>query len=155
MSLVPFRKTQQGLLAGGFDDFDRVFDNFFKNALTNLSVPAVAAGDVALRMNVSESENAYHVEAELPGVDEKDVELTLKDGILTLSGEKQSESETKDKKFHRIERTYGSFRRSLQLPADADENGVEAHMKDGVLAIEIGKIKEAQKEAKRIDIKKK
>lgn len=156
MTLVPFRKvTAPSGYSSGFDEFDRIFDNLFRNALTNIAAPATSVGNMAVRMNVGETDKAYVIEAELPGFEEKDVELTLKDGVLTLSGERRHEEEAKDRTFHRIERSYGSFTRSLQLPSDADEGRIEAHMRNGVLEIEIGKLKEAQKEAKRISISKK
>ena len=155
MTLVPFTKSREPAYRTGFDEFDRIFDNLFKNAMTNMAASAAPAGSVALRMNVSETDKAYYIEAELPGVEEKDVEVTVKDGILSVSGEKHSGSETKDKAFHRIERSYGTFQRSLQLHADADEGVIAAHMKNGILEIEIGKVKEAKKEPRRIDVKKK
>lgn len=155
MSLVPFRKTTEPAYTTGFEDFDRMFDSLFKNALTNIAAPAASAGSLALRLNVSETDKAWHIEAELPGIDEKDVELTVKDGVLTLSGEKKYETESKDKTFHRVERSYGSFTRSLQLPKGVDENNIAAHMRNGVLEIEIAKMPEAQNVAKRISIRKK
>ena len=143
MSLVPFKKSTPVAYSSGFDDFDRIFDNLFKNALTNIAAPAAPVGGMAVRMNVSETGKAYLVEAELPGFDEKEVDLTLKDGVLTLTGERRHEEETRDKTWHRIERSYGSFTRSLQLPSDADEGKIDAHMKNGVLVVEIGKREEA------------
>ncbi|MCB9990747.1 MAG: Hsp20/alpha crystallin family protein [Rhodospirillales bacterium] len=153
MTLVPLRKSHTpASYRSGLDDFDRMFDNFFKNALTNIAAPSPLAGSLALRMNVSETEKAYHIDAELPGIDEKDVELTVKDGVLTLSGETRAATEEDGKTFHRVERSYGSFKRSLQLPADANEDSVKAHMKNGILEIEVAKIREAKKEPKRIAI---
>lgn len=152
MSLVPFRKSHAPAFSTGFEDFDRLFDGMFRNALTNLSVPAGSVTDMALRMDVSETGSAYIVKADLPGVEEKDVEVTLDDGILTISGEKHAEKEEEDKTFHRIERSYGSFRRSLSLPADADEGSISAHVKNGVLKIEIGKTRQAQKTARKIEV---
>lgn len=153
MALIPLKKHDEPTYPFGFDEFDRVFDNLFKNALTNLSAPAATVGNLAIKVNISETDKAYHVEAELPGMDEKDIELTVKDGVLNVSGEKEYEREHEGKTWHRVERSYGSFRRSLQLPADADENMIEARMKNGILEIEIGKNKEAHKEPKRIDIR--
>lgn len=156
-TLVPLRKTSPAKAFttgfGGFGEFDRIFDNFFKNAVTNLDVSAPALTDMVLRMDIGETDKSYTVTAELPGVDGKDVEISLSDGVLEISGEKQSEEETKDKTFHRVERSYGSFRRSLKLPADADEKKIDAQMKNGVLEIEIGKIEEATKESRKIKIR--
>lgn len=151
MSLIPFRK-QTPAYVGGFDEFDRLFDRFFGNALTNLAAPSPSVTDLALRLDVGETDKAYTVKADLPGVEERDVEVTLNDGVLTLSGEKRHEAETEGKVFHRIERSYGSFRRSLALPVDADENAIRAAMKNGVLAIEIGKKKLPEKTVKKIDV---
>ena len=153
MSLVHFRKSPTPAFSTGVSEFDRLFDGMFRNALTNLSVPAPSVTDLAVRMDVTETDKAYIVKADLPGVEEKDVEITLDDGVLTVAGEKQSEKEEEGKTFHRIERSYGSFRRSLSLPADADENAISAHVRHGVLKIEIGKTKEAPKSTKRIEVK--
>lgn len=155
MSLVPFRKSYQTSpsYSTGFTEFDRLFDGMFRNALTNLAVPSPSLTDLSVRMDVSETDTAYIVKAELPGVEEKDVEVTLDDGILTIAGEKHAEKEEDGKTFHRVERSYGSFRRSLSLPADADENAISAQVKHGVLKIEIGKAKEPAKTARKIDIK--
>jgi HSP20 family protein len=150
MALVPFQASRPVPSSRRrYDHFDRLFDNFFNNALTNIGMQP---SDAVVRLDVSETPTSYVVKAELPGIEEKDVSLTLEDGVLTLSGEKKSETEEEGKTFHRIERSYGSFRRALQLPADADENGVTAAMKHGVLNIEIAKAKEAPKKEKKIDI---
>lgn len=153
MSLVPFRKSYTGpAFSTGFADFDRLFDGMFRNALTNLSAPSASLTDLAVRMDVSETDKAYLITADLPGVEEKDVEVTLDDGILTISGEKHAEKEEEGKTFHRVERSYGSFRRSLSLPADADENAISARVRHGVLNIEIGKTKETPKTARKIQV---
>ncbi len=155
MSLIPYRKSSSCVPAarGGLDEFDRIFDGFFRNALTNLAAPAPSVTQMLVKMDIAETEKAYHVKTELPGLEQKDVELTLEDGILTVSGEKRSESEEEGKTFHRVERSYGRFSRAVQLPGDADEKSIKAHMKHGVLEIEIGKIESARKKAQRIDIK--
>lgn len=157
MTLVPFRRQQRSPAAfgTGFEDFDRLFDGLFRNALTNLAAPGPALTDLAVRMDVSETDKAYIVHAELPGIEEKDIDVTLTDGILTISGEKKSESEDKSRTWHRVERSYGSFRRALSLPADADENGVTARMKHGILEIEIAKTREAEKPVRKISIQSK
>lgn len=153
MSLVPFHRTHTpSRRTSGFDEFDRIFDNFFKNALTNINAPTLSVTDLAVKLDVSETDTSYLIHAELPGVAEDEIELTLSENVLTLSGEKQQESEEEGKNFHRVERNYGSFKRVMQLPSDADEGSVSAKMKNGVLNIEIGKVKEAEKETKRIKI---
>lgn len=152
MSLVPFRKIQAPTYAAGFEPLDSLFERLFGNALTNLADSGPSLTDLALRLDVSESDTIYNIKADLPGVDEKDVDVSLEDGVLTISGEKQRTEETKDQTFHRVERSYGSFRRALALPPDADENGIKASMKNGVLEIEIAKLAEARKTARRIEI---
>jgi HSP20 family protein len=168
MTLVPLtRKSSspvsarpaRAILGSGFDDFDRVFDNFFRNALSNtVSHASPLAGasvtDMAVHMDISETEKTYEIKADLPGLSDEDIDLSVADGYLTLSGERSSETEEEGTKMHRLERRYGSFQRVLQLPADADEGKIKAHMKNGVLNIEIMKIKEKVKEPKKINITK-
>jgi HSP20 family protein len=151
--LVPLARRRSTYTPGSLGDFDRVFNNLFQNALTNIGGTAANIGDLAVRINVSETDSAYTVTAELPGIDEKGIELNVQDGLLTLQGEKEAEKEEEGKTFHRVERSFGSFRRILQLPADADEGSVTAAMKDGVLTVDIAKTKQNTKSAKRIDIK--
>lgn len=158
MTIIPYRHVRASSLpaaryGAGFTDIDRVFDNFFRNALTNLSGPSSSLGALSLSLDVSETDKSYTIKADLPGLEEKDVSVTLDDGVLTISGEKVQEKEEEGKTFHRTERSYGSFRRALTLPADADETGITAQMKNGVLEIEIAKTVEAPKTAKRIDVK--
>lgn len=156
MSLVQFRKQNTSpAFSVGFPDLDRMFDSMFRNALTNIASPGSSVTDLAVRMDVSETESSYLIKADLPGMEEKAINVTLDNGVLSISGEKQSENEEEGKTYHRIERSYGTFRRVLSLPADADENGINAHMENGVLHIEIGKTKQAEKTAKRIDVKRK
>lgn len=154
MTLVPFRHARTpAARSGNFDDFDRIFDNFFRNALTNMSGPAPSVSDMSVRMDISETDKAYYVHADLPGIDEDKIDISVEDGLLTISGEKEQESEEEGRSFHRVERSYGSFQRTLQLPSDANEDKIKANMKKGVLELEIPKTKEAQKQAKRIAIK--
>ena len=137
---------------GSFDDLDRVFDNFFRNAMTNIHLPVGSLSDIAVKMNISETDKEYTVTAELPGLERADVELAIEDGVLKLSGEKQQESEEEGKTFHRIERSYGRFSRTLQLPDDAAEDQVKATMKNGVLSVAIGKRAMPEKAKKTINI---
>lgn len=136
-----------------FDDMDRVFDNFFRNALTNIHLPTASVTDMAVKINITETDKAYTVSADLPGVEQKDVTLTVNDGILTLTGEKEQEIEEEGKTFHRVERSYGRFSRSLQLPSDANADDIAAQMKNGVLMIVINKVAASAKAEKRIEIK--
>jgi len=102
-------------------------------------------------VDILENEREYVIKAELPEIDQKDVKVTVQNGILTLSGERRFEKEEKGKKYHRIERSYGSFIRSFDLPEDADADHVDAKFSEGVLTVHVTKSKEAT--AKEIEIK--
>lgn len=116
-------------------------------------VPAEAAVGVTPRFDVSETDTAIVVEAELPGMDEKDIELTLQENILTLKGEKKREEETKEKNCYISERSFGHFQRSLQLGSGVDTEHVDAAFKNGVLTVNIPKLEPEQSKARTIDIK--
>ncbi len=102
----------------------------------------------------STDDKAYRIAVELPGVEEKDVELSVHNGIVTVKGEKKTEREEKGETWYFSERQYGSFQRSFRLPGDADEAGVSADLKDGVLTITVPKAAPANDGAKTVKIKK-
>ncbi|WP_372986171.1 Hsp20/alpha crystallin family protein [Marinobacter sp.] len=106
--------------------------------------------DWAPAVDIKETDQAFTVEAELPGMSKDDVKVTVHDGILTIKGERRQEEETEDKKMHRIERFYGSFMRSFTLPENVDENSVKANFKDGLLTLTINKAE--PKEPKAIEV---
>jgi HSP20 family protein len=108
------------------------------------------------KIDVAETKDAIEVTAELPGVDEKDLDLTLADGVLTVRGEKKSarEEQDKDKNWHVVERSYGSFSRTIPLPFDPDPAKVEAKFDKGVLHIHVPKPAEVAKKQQKIEIKK-
>ena len=90
-------------------------------------------------VDVSETEGEYQIKAEIPDVKKEDVKVTVEDGVLTIQGERKYEKEEKGKKYHRVERSYGSFIRSFTLPDLVDEEGVKAEFKDGVLNLQLPK----------------
>jgi len=104
----------------------------------------LAMADWAPSVDISETDTAYLVKTEIPGVKKEDVKVTIQDGMLTIQGERKMEKEEKDKKFHRIERSYGSFMRSFRVPEDADENSVKAEFKDGMLNVTLTKSEKAK-----------
>jgi HSP20 family protein len=116
-----------------------------------LDEPRAAGGRPSPAMDVSENEKSYTLTVELPGVKKEDVTVELQDNVLSIRGEKKSESEEKRDKSHWVERSYGSFSRSLSLPANVLSEQVKASFADGVLTIEIPKREEAK--AKQISIK--
>lgn len=95
-------------------------------------------------VDIAEDEKGYTVKAELPEVKKEDVKVTVENGVLTVSGERRFEKEEKGKKFHRVERSYGSFVRSFSLPDDADDAQVKAEFKEGVLHVHVGKHENAR-----------
>jgi HSP20 family protein len=111
---------------------------------TTLMTPAV---------DVTETDNAYEIAVELPGMDEKNVEVKLADDVLTVKGEKQEEKEEKRKDYYLSERSFGSFQRSFQVPKGVDTNKIDANFKKGVLKVILPKSAEAQKAEKKITVK--
>jgi len=102
-------------------------------------------------VDITEDDKEYLVKAELPEVNKENVKVTVENGILTISGERQFEKEEKGRKYHRIERSYGSFVRSFGLPDDADAEKVEAQFTDGVLKVHVAKSEAAK--PKQIEVK--
>jgi HSP20 family protein len=114
--------------------------------------PPWAHGVVDVRFDVSETDKALELTAELPGIEEKDVELLLSDGVLTLKGEKRVDREEKEKDYYLSERHYGAFSRSLRLPETVDTDKIEASFEKGVLRIVAPKRAEAKANKKKIAI---
>ena len=98
-------------------------------------------------MDISEDDKEYLVKADLPEIKKEDVKVTLEDKLLSISGERKSEKEEKKKKFHRIERSYGTFLRTFRLPDDADAKKIAAEFKDGVLEVRLPKTPAAKPKA--------
>jgi HSP20 family protein len=135
-------------------NMDRLFDEFMGGGGRPLMLPEVWAGHgITPRLDETEDDKAYHVDVELPGLDEKDVEVTLSDGMLTIRGEKKAEEEEKAEHVYRRERSYGAFRRTLALPGEVDEARIKAAFHNGVLTIDLPKTKAAQAKVKHIEVK--
>lgn len=130
---------------------DTLFEDFDKGFLAK-------TGSFAVRSNVSETDDAICITAELPGVELDDIDVSVTGNRITVKGEKKSEKEEKGeedgRQFHRIERSSGSFQRSMSLPFEIDPDKVGADTKDGVLTVTIPKPPEAVKETKKVAIKK-
>ncbi|CUS76560.1 heat shock protein Hsp20 [Candidatus Kryptonium thompsonii] len=121
-------------------EINRMFDRFFRG----FEDEEIRMISWSPRVDISETDDEYIVRAEIPGVSKDDVKITIKDDILTISGEKKQEKEAKGENFHRIERVYGSFSRSFALPGSVKVDKVEAKFKDGVLTIKLPKVEEAK-----------
>ncbi|WP_298727313.1 Hsp20/alpha crystallin family protein [uncultured Ferrovibrio sp.] len=130
-------------------EVDRLFGGFFDD----LSLPAwpLKHDRNVPKIDFKEAKTEYQLDAELPGIPAKDVQVSVANGVLTLKGEKKAEKEEKDKNYIRVERSYGRFERSFSLPADADEAKITASSKDGVLTIVIPK-KEGAQQARQIEV---
>ena len=144
MSLI--RHTPRGLTPW-FDDMDRWFDLGFVLARREPSTRTWAPS-----VDIAEDDKKIVVRADLPGVEEKDVEVKVEENTLTLSGERKYEKETEEENLHRVERAYGSFLRSFTLPDTVDTEKIGAKYDKGVLEITIPKVEVEQKKARVIDI---
>ena len=102
-------------------------------------------------LDISERKDAYLVTVELPGVEADDLDITMEDGLLTIQGERHFAHDSSEQQFHRVERRYGAFRRSITLPAHAMAEGIQASFEDGVLQILVPKAEEAK--PKRIQVR--
>lgn len=129
-------------------EIDRLFDNFSRGFG---ALPAFKTGDLVPSMNVGETDGEIEFTAELPGLEEKDVEVTLADNILTIRGEKKAEKEEKKKDYHLVERSFGSFSRSFEVPAGVEPSAIKASIDKGVLTVKFPKPAEAP--AKKIEVK--
>lgn len=170
---APVKKTGRTSVAAGEDfwqplarlrtDMEKVFEDFFSSVSfpfggrRSVAEPSRALeralGPAAPAIDLVEKENAYELIAELPGLDEKDVEVTISDDVLTIRGEKKEEREEKGRGYHFAERHFGSFRRAVRLPEDIDQQKIEAVFKKGLLTISLPKNPSLAKQEKKISIK--
>ncbi len=125
MSLIHYCKTQPDAFSEAFND------SFFLGSL----FPA---------LDVAEDKDKYTITADLPGLTKEHIKVDFEDGILTISGERKYDSEQKEKNYHRLERSYGRFSRSLNLGHGVDANGIKATYKDGVLEVLVPKQEKAK-----------
>ena len=128
-------------------EIDRLFADFTRGW------PTLGAADLTPRMDVTERDGEIELTAELPGLEEKDVEITLVDNVLTIRGEKSVGKEEKDENRRIVERSYGAFSRSLELPAGINPDDITATMRNGVLTVKLPKPVQSQAEATKIAIK--
>jgi len=124
------------------DEIDQIFGQFYQGfpfSSSRWPQEWSKGGVVFPQLNIAENKNAYTITVDVPGVEEKDIELTVQEGTLLIRAEKQTEKEDENKQYHRVERSYGSFQRVLSLPSDAEEDKIEAKFKNGVLTITVTK----------------
>ncbi|MEP6959488.1 MAG: Hsp20/alpha crystallin family protein [Nitrospirota bacterium] len=143
MTLVrwdPFRELE--------DMSDRLNRMFSRPGLSQANgKETMIVADWVPAVDVSETDGEFQIKAEIPYVKKEDVKVTLEDGVLTIQGQRKQEKEEKGTKYHRVERTYGSFVRSFTLPDLVDEQKVKAEFKDGVLNLQLPKSEKAKPKA--------
>ncbi|MDF1512413.1 MAG: Hsp20/alpha crystallin family protein [Anaerolineae bacterium] len=151
-SKVPVKQDESDSYTGLQRDINNMFDDFFNRAFSMRPFGFDSGWDqFSPRVDVVDGDESITVTAELPGLDEKEIDLTLNQNVLQISGEKKAESEDKGRNYYRMERSYGMFRRAINLPCEVDAENVEATFKKGVLTITLPKVIEAG-ECKKITI---
>ena len=151
MALIPWRRRERGGLLDLQDRINTMFGELFRGT------SVMPWGEERLEwlpaLNISETDEEVRVTAELPGVDPASVDISLTEDMLTIRGEKKEEQEEKRRDYHRIERCYGSFIRTVSLPSAVDADKVEATFQDGVLTINMPKREEAKTRKVRVEVK--
>jgi HSP20 family protein len=143
----PFREFQE--LS---DRLNRMFEPRYVPAREDTREQALTVFDWAPAVNISETDKAYVVKADLPDVKKEDVKVTHDNGVLTLEGERRHEKREEGEKFHRVESSYGKFLRRFTLPEDAQVESIEAAFKDGALSVVIPKAEVKQPKAREIKV---
>ncbi len=156
-ALLPTIWDRDEKLPAGLNTFrrevERLFDDFSRGFHLPETLTQVGTFDLAPDMDISDTEKEVRLSLELPGVAEKDIDVSASGQNITISGEKKSESETKNGDVYRSERSYGSFCRSLSLPFNIDGDKVDAKLSNGVLTVKIPKPAEMVEKTKKIAVK--
>jgi HSP20 family protein len=132
---------------------NRFFLGGFPNTMGSGEIHSLAVADWSPEVDISEDDRGYLLKADLPEMKKDDVRVTVEDGILCVSGERKTEKEDQKRKFHRTERSFGNFRRSFTLPADADSTKVTAEFCDGVLKVHLPTTPIARSKAIEVKVK--
>jgi len=150
----PARREEEFPLFSLQREVNRLFDDFFRGFdLRPLRAAEERWGGFTPKMDLEETEKEYRITAELPGMEEKDVEVLLAGNTLTLKGEKKEEKEEKGKSFYHVERSYGTFQRTVPLPEGVDLKKIDAEFKNGVLTVKLPKTAEAKTKGRKVPIK--
>lgn len=160
--LIPWNRKSGDISRHGNDDnpifalhrdINRVFENFWSRFENGFGMANRSLGFGAPSVDVAETEKAVEIAAELPGMDEKDIEISLTEDVLTIKGEKKAEREENKKGYYLSERSYGSFYRAIPLPPGIATDKVKAEFKKGVLTVTLPKTAEAQAKVKKVEVK--
>lgn len=157
--LVPFRhrrrqaarNTTRSPFERMHEEMDRLFDDFLPQLSGSNELGAGVGALVSV--DLSESDDDLELTADLPGIEEEDIDVTLRDGALIIRGERKHEAEEKRKNYYRSERAFGAFTRTIPLPCEVDEDGVDAKFKKGVLTVRLPKSRSAKEQERKIEIK--
>lgn len=133
-------------------EIDRLFEDFGRPASSIFSFGNRSPAAPVPVVELVDDDKAYRLTAELPGLSEQDIAVSIADGVLDISGEKKEESERKDKGYLYSERRYGSFHRQVSLPSDVDQNGITAQFKDGILTVTLAKDENVPARSRKIEI---
>lgn len=150
---APAGPRQTDVFSAMRQEMDRVFDQFMSGGMRwPMPFQSTGGGSHMPKVDIRETGTEMVVEAELPGLEEKDVAVTYEDGVLTIKGEKRTERDEKKDDYHLTERSFGSFQRAFRLPDTVDDARIAANFDKGVLKITIGKKPPAERKEKTIPI---
>ncbi len=150
--------SPHGSLLGLHRDMDRWFDDAFRSFGMPSGMPLRTIGDAQMsqlyspQIDVSGDDNHYEIALDVPDMSESDLSIDVKDDVLTIKGQKEARSEKKDRHYYRLERSYGSFQRTLALPDDANADEIAAELKKGVLRLQIPRRESIGGDVKRVAI---
>ncbi len=159
--LIPWsREKENSILKSDSDhpiismqkEMNRMFDSISKSLFNTSSFSSETSNAITPKIDVVENEKEIKVTAELPGMEEKDVEVNFSRDTLVIKGEKKAEKEEKKEDYYFMERSYGTFQRAIPVSAGIDRDKVEAQFKNGVLKVTLPKTEEAQKEVRKVEI---
>jgi HSP20 family protein len=147
--------TREYPLSRIHQEIDQLFEDFFRGSRVSpfRQIDQTWVGGMMLpKVDIAEGSKHYTITVEVPGVEEKDMDVTIADGTLTIRGEKRHEQENHDRQYHRVERSYGAFQRVISLPNDSKEDAVEAKFKNGILTLTVPKNPGAKSTGRKIAI---
>ena len=146
------KSVEESPIAHLHQEMDRMFDRFLENYRTPFGRKN---GNEKLTpdMDVVETDEALEAKFDLPGLDEKDLDVNLTDDVLTIKGKKETEKEETEKEYHRVERSYGTYYRAIRLPCEVDASKVTAQFSKGVLTVYLPKAESAKSKSKKVEVK--
>jgi len=151
-SCVPFFRSRS---ADPIREFQREMNDLMSTFFTrgDMGMNSIMDADIYPAVDLKEKDNKYLLDADMPGINESDIDIDFKNNTLILKGEKRSEKESKDEDYVCVERSYGSFRREIPFSEEIDQDSIKAELKDGVLHIELSKKEKGKTSHKKIPIK--